>query len=371
FSAAPAKNMRLLLHFGAVDWRAEVWVNGKPVGTHEGGYDPFTFDITDALKLTLGARYTSETKSFVWSGGTSFQTGGMDNFPPITPTLPPPGDTFTRHLSNSSFNWRVALDYQIDDNIMAYASVATGFKSGGFNGSFLNSNPDPVQVAAQLAPIKPEQVTAYETGIKSNLFDDRLQFNASVFFNDYRDEQVFILVPISVVPPLAVNILTNARKAHMMGADIEVVGKPTDELTLTAQLGLLQAKIDSDDVSATGSSYHGNQLPLSPHVTLSTLADYKLPLGENTLDFQLSANFKSHQNFDVANSPFLTQRPYWLENARVGYSFDDDQWEVAAYVRNISNQKYFLDVFDLSFLGYYQGIMGQPRTWGGEVNYKF
>lgn len=50
FSYSPAKNTRLLLHFGAVDWRAEVWVNGKAAGTHEGGYDPFTFDVTDALK---------------------------------------------------------------------------------------------------------------------------------------------------------------------------------------------------------------------------------------------------------------------------------------------------------------------------------
>jgi len=50
FPAPPLKGKRLLLHFGAVDWRAEVWVNGKAVGKHEGGYDPFTFDITDALK---------------------------------------------------------------------------------------------------------------------------------------------------------------------------------------------------------------------------------------------------------------------------------------------------------------------------------
>jgi beta-galactosidase/beta-glucuronidase len=50
FTYTPAKNTRLLLHFGAVDWRTEVWVNGKPAGTHEGGYDPFTFDITGALR---------------------------------------------------------------------------------------------------------------------------------------------------------------------------------------------------------------------------------------------------------------------------------------------------------------------------------
>ena len=50
FIAPRLKGKRLLLHFGAVDWRAEVWVNGRAIGKHEGGYDPFTFDITAALK---------------------------------------------------------------------------------------------------------------------------------------------------------------------------------------------------------------------------------------------------------------------------------------------------------------------------------
>jgi iron complex outermembrane receptor protein len=328
------------------------------------------YRFTKDLKLTLGARVTTENKSFLWSGGTTFQTGGINNYPPITPTLPPPGQSFAKHLSNSSVNWKAALDDQLTDNILAYVNVSTGFKSGGFNGAFLNTTPDPVQVEAQLAPVKPEQVTAYEIGAKTNFFDDRLIFDASLFYNDYRDEQVFILVPIS--PLVATNILTNAKKAHMVGADIQAVAKPIDSLTLEANLGLLQSKIDSTDPSVSSpAGYHGNQLPLSPHVTLSTLADYKTPFYDGNLDIQLSANFKSHQFFDIANSPFLTQRAYWIENARVAYAFDDDQWEAAAYIHNLSGQKYFLDVFDLSFVGFYQGIMGQPRTYGVELNYNF
>jgi beta-galactosidase/beta-glucuronidase len=62
-NVSAAKGSRLLLHFGAVDWRAEVFVNGKSLGTHEGGYDPFTFDITDALKP--GAK-TQELVVSVW-----------------------------------------------------------------------------------------------------------------------------------------------------------------------------------------------------------------------------------------------------------------------------------------------------------------
>jgi iron complex outermembrane receptor protein len=329
------------------------------------------YKVTDKLRLTLGGRFTGESKSFMWSGGTSFQTGGMDHFPPITPTLPPPGQNFNRKLSNTSFNWRAGADYHFADEIMGFLSVATGFKSGGFNGSFLNTQtpPDPVQVAAQLEPIKPEQVTAYEIGLKSNFFDDRLLFDASIFYNDYRDEQVFILQPISAL--VAVNILTNAAKAHMMGADLEAIGKPLDNLTITSNLGLLQAKIDSNEISGSGSSLHGHQLALSPHVTWSNVVDYKLPCEDGAFDFQLSANFKSHQFFDAPNSPFLTQRPYWIENARIGYAFDDSRWEVAGFVRNLSGQKYYLDIFDLSFIGFYQGIMGAPRTFGGEVNYRF
>ena len=62
---------------------------------------------------------------------------------------------------------------------MAYTSVGTGFKSGGFNGSFLAN--DPAQIAVQLDPVKPESVTAYEAGVKSTLLDDRLLFNAALF----------------------------------------------------------------------------------------------------------------------------------------------------------------------------------------------
>lgn len=341
------------------------------------------YKLTDKLKLTLGARFTGESKSFQYAAGSQFQVGGINDLGPVIPILPPPGESFDRTLSNTSFNWKAALDYQWTDKILTYVSASTGFKSGGFNGSFLATVPTPsllpiaaAQISAQLQPIKPERITAYEVGLKSTFFDDRLLVNAALFYNDYRDLQVFILVPIpSPIPgglPLGTNILTNARKAHMEGLDLQFVGKPTDQLTLSAQIGVLQAKVDSDDSTpAQPDSYHGHQLPLAPHLSVALAADYRVPLEGGNLDFQVNASYKSHQYFDVANNPHLTEEPYWLENARIAYSFDDDKWEVAGYIHNISDQHYFLDIFDLSFVGYYQGIMGQPRTIGAEVNYHF
>ncbi len=327
------------------------------------------YSITDALKVTLGARFTGESKSFLYNSAQQVQVNGIDNLGPVTPIV----SGYFNKLADQSFNWKAVVDYRFTDTVMTYASVSTGFKSGGFNGSFLST--DPVQAVAQLQPVKPENVTSFEVGAKTTFFDDRLLFDAALFYNQYRDLQIFVLTPVLGTLTEA-NVLSNARHAHMMGADLNVVGKPIDNLTLTAQLGLLQAKVDSDetlslDLAGNPVTDHGHQLPLAPHGTLTTSADYRVPLEGGNLDFQVNASFKSHQLFDIANSPYLSQRAYWLENARIAYSFDDDQWEVAGFVRNLSGQKYYLDIFDLSSVGFFQGIMGEPRTFGGELNYRF
>ncbi|MBN9533284.1 MAG: TonB-dependent receptor [Alphaproteobacteria bacterium] len=341
------------------------------------------YKLTDKLKLTLGARFTGESKSFQYAAGVQYQVGGINELGPVLPILPLPGDSFNRKLSNTSFNWKAALDYQLTDDVMPYASVSTGFKSGGFNGSFLATPASPdfiavaaAQISAQLQPIKPERITAYEVGVKSTFFDNRLLFNAALFYNDYHDLQVFILAPVSSPIPggqnLYTNILTNTKNAHMEGADLQIVGKPIEDFTLSAQIGILQAKVDSvDSTPAQPNGYHGHQMPLAPHLSMSLAADYIVHLDTGHLEIQFNANYKSHQYYDLANNPYLTEAPYWIENARVAYSFDDDQWEVAAYIRNLSGQHYYIDMFDLSYVGLYEGVRGQPRTIGAEMNYHF
>ena len=331
-----------------------------------------TYDLTPSLKLTLGARGTLEHKSFDYAAAVQFQEGGMYHFGPITPILPPPGKSFDRSLSNEGFNWRAALSWDFVQNAMAYASVSTGFKSGGFNGGFLST--DPVQIDKQLDPIKPEEVTAYEAGVKSNLLDDRVQIDAAIFYNDYRDHQTFLLEPIPG-SLLEAFLLANAARSHMEGAEVEIEARPNVHLTLSASLGLLQAKFDSsEDVGfdALGNplSLHAHQLPLAPHVTATLTADYTIDLTSGVLDLLATASYRSHQFFDVANNPYLHQNPYWLEDLRVGYTLPENQWEVAAFVHNLLDEKYFVFVGDLSALGFDAGTFGRPREWGFEVNYR-
>ena len=327
------------------------------------------YAVTDKLKVTLGGRYTAEQKGFDYNGSVQFQSGGMNNFGPLT-TL---ANTH-EGLRSSAFNWRVALDYQLTHDIMGYASVATGFKSGDFNGSFLSLIP--VEIALQLQPVKPEYVTTYEVGAKTSFFEDRLVVDASAFYNQYDNLQVFVLVnpPAGDTSGLPVNVLDNAKSAHTDGVEAQIVARPIPPLTASVQMGFLETRLDNYVANrAPGTpDYSGNQLPNSPHFSMAALLDYKIPVGHGGLDFQLSATYKSHQFFDTTNDPYITQDGYWIENIRVGYTLPNPKWEVAFYVRNLGDTQYYLDKFDLtSPFGFIQGITGTPRFIGGEINYRF
>ena len=326
------------------------------------------YAVTDKLKLTLGGRYTDEQRDFHYVGGILVQSGGMDHFAPETLLA----DSH-QSLSKGAFSWRVAADYHFTKDVHAYASAATGFKSGDFNGSFLSTSP--AEIALQLKPVQPETVTTYEAGLKSSLFDNRLVIDLAAFYNEYEKLQVFVLVPpVSGGTGLPVNVLDNARRAHTDGLDAEVIARPFPNLTAHFNLGLLETRLDDfiSSVDPSQPNFTGNQLPLSPHTSFSGILDYTHPVGEGVLDLQFNATFKSHQFFDISNDRYTTQDGYWLENLRVAYRFHQEKWEVAAFARNLADKHYLLDAFDLTNpFGFIQGIRGMPRTVGIEANFRY
>jgi iron complex outermembrane receptor protein len=324
------------------------------------------FNITDDLKLILGARFTDEHRGFEYNGSIRYQQGGMGHF--AAPVSLIPAGTIIPQLINSNVSWRTGLDYKLATDVLSYASVATGFKSGDFNGGFLSTVP--AQAAVQLQPVGPEKDIAYEVGIKSTFFDRRLKLNVAAFYTDYSDLQVFSLIPSPVGP---LNSLTSAKKAHNEGADIEIVGKPLAPLTLTANVGLLTAKLDkAPNVIPGGFDLSGLQLAFSPHVSAFLMADYKIPLGSAALDLQVNGSYKSHQFYDSTNDPYLAQPAYWIGNARVAYEFDHGHWEVAGSVKNFANKQYNNDAFDSTGpFGFIQPVLGTPRWWYLRVSYNY
>jgi iron complex outermembrane receptor protein len=321
------------------------------------------YNFTDAFAVILGGRYTWEQKDFSSLQTLELQSGGQDNFGPAEV------QTDARDLEDSQFSWRLGANYTFSPETMAFASVATGFKSGGFNGGFLSD--DPIAAARQRQPVKAEEVTAYEIGVKTELLDGAMLFNASVFYNDYKNQQLFALLPPLPGSLGPVNALENAEKAHTQGVDLQITWEATPELNLTANIGLLETELDKF-VAFTDPAqpdYSGNELPLAPEVTASLFADWQYPVGPGTLKVQANSNYRSSQFFDIANTDYMAEDAYWVHNLRVAYALDGEAWEVAAFVRNLSDEEYFQQKFDLTNpFGYVQGVTGMPRTVGVELN---
>jgi len=325
-----------------------------------------------AFTLTLGGRYTYERKTFDYHAGTRFQDGGIGSYDPISGVIDQ-----SREQTASNFTWRAALAYHFTDRILGYASAATGFKSGVFNGSFLSS--DPQQVALQLKPVRPEHITAYEVGVKSSFFDQRLIFNAAAFYNQYDDLQIFATVPQIVLTeagPIetATQILTNAKEAHTEGVEVQITAAPIEGLTINLQPAWLNARIDHAGVDFVGGTVplDGKQMAVSPHFSFAGQVDYKLAVGsDDAIDFLYSGAYKSHHYFDVTNDPYTQQGGYWVHSISVTYQ-NHAGWEVGGYVRNLSETKYYVDEFNLtSPFGLIEGIVGMPRTYGVRVGYHF
>jgi iron complex outermembrane recepter protein len=327
-------------------------------------YGQAEFDLTQRLHAILGARYTVDERSFAYNGTQENQLGGENNFGPLMTIV-----DSNQSLRNSDPTWRVGLKYDVLKDVMAYASIATGFKTADFNGGFIQGTPD--QVARLLVPAAPEHVTTYELGVKSTLLDHRLLVDLAGFYNDYRDLQIYSLVPSQAGP---LNVLDNAKKAHTEGIDAEMKAKLFTGMTASLQIGLLSTRLDQfvSNRDPSQPNYAGNELPYAPHVSGTLTLDYTRPVGASVLDLQYTASYKSHQYYDSSNDPYIAQDAYWLENARIGWTFPDSRWQVAVYGRNLGNTHYSVGNFDGTVpFGFVQYIVGYPRTFGGEVQYRY
>jgi iron complex outermembrane receptor protein len=302
------------------------------------------FDLSDALGLAVGLRYTNEEIEqdvrFFFAepaAGNPVIFEGSD-------------DTDFDNVSG-----RAVLDYAINDDVMVYGGVTTGFKAGG-----IQSTTDGI------FPYEEETLVSYEAGIKSTFADGRVRLNAAVFYYDYSDLQVFTFVIVDGTP---FQILTNAADAKVTGAEIELTALPVENLLVNLGLGLLDTEYE--DFVSLGDDLSGNEITLAPEMTWNGLVQYDVPLaGAGTLTFQADFNYQDEVYFDSLNNPLLSEDDYWLYNGRVSWTSADERWEVAAWGRNLGDEEYLVYAFDLSFLGFHERMLGSPRSFGIELSYR-
>lgn len=331
-------------------------------------YGQGDYEIFDRTKLTLGGRYTYEHKSF-----DAFSEAAFED-PAGTYPAPTPLYNLSRTLYNGAVSGRAALDYKVTDTLLAYISASTGFKSGGFNGGFLDNNVS--QALVQLRPIKPERIAAFEAGLKSDLFEHRVRVNLSAFYYDYHDLQIYNLInpPPGVEPAVPITVLANAPKASIRGVEVEFDTKPITNLTTGVNLGFLDTRL-GNFVSGAGTpsaqSFTGNQFPNAPRFSAVLLGDYRIPFAAgDAMSLSSELSYRSHQFFESSDNPLVAQNGYWLLDARIAYTTADTRWTLAVFGKNLTGTQYQNFASDLtSGLGFIEEVVGPPRFIGGEVTY--
>jgi len=322
-------------------------------------YGQGTFHITDTLNLDFGLRDSNETKHY---------ENGFFSLPVL--------DVFVSKNNNVDYtlhdhvSGKLGLDWQVDPNILAYASMSRGYKSGGFFGGF------PLNLA-QIQPYKEETVLAYETGLKSESADHRLRVNASLFYYDIRNYQDFT-EQFSNFSHTIVNVLSNLGDAVNKGAEIEVAWLPLHGLTLQASGGYLNATITKSsatftDIQGGQIPYQGSRIPFAPRWSTNEYVRYEHPvLGDYLTGLQLDYNFRSQLTAPrgTIDAAVGTISGYGLMNVRLDLQRPGSGWSVALFGKNITNKRYRL-VETSDGVGDYSETYGPPVSFGAVASKKF
>jgi iron complex outermembrane receptor protein len=311
--------------------------------TSYAGFGEANYNITDALKATVGLRYSVDEKSLNESSDLLGTTGYN-----------------TVNANWGAFTPKFVLSYDLDPDKMLYVSATRGFKSGGFNIG-----------ALQNTAYNPEYVWSYEAGLKSRWFDGRLQANLDAFYYDYSNLQVTQYF-------VGKTIITNAASAQADGVEAEIIAIPIDNLTLNMSLGYMDAtftnfsEVDSLRPLLGTLNLDGNSLPRAPKLKTELGAQYDWPLANgDALSARYDYSYQSKLYFTEFNTPYAASGSYSLSDARVSYETGDGHWEFAVFGKNLFNKAVLTNVTVSAVNGGTIESYGNPRTYGVQIKYNF
>ncbi len=331
------------------------------------------YNFTPDLQATFGIRYTDESKditrvnSHLSTGPTTpCNPAVIPNFANVNPASVVPTMACTYHFQKSWGNatYHAGLNYKIDDSKMVYASWSTGFVAGGFN-----SRVDTLNLTG--LPYSPETANAWEIGLKSDWFDNHLRINAAAFLNKYANLQVGAFIPGGGLQQAIVN---NAFE-RAQGLELEVTALPIENLTLSANLGLLDANYTSFFANVFGTplphDYSFLRPARAPKWTGNFQASYEIQLnGYGTLTPMAGVEMESSHFTDLTNNPVGFQSGYAKVDASLTWDDPSGKWEVALWGKNLNNAVTRLSAVPSS--GYFtQLYLANPMTYGIDLNIKY
>lgn len=318
------------------------------------GFGEVTVPLGEQTEFTGGIRYTSDKRSIF--GKTDVLTASTPGAP-LFLSIP----SVAQNNTENKPSWRAVLNHKFTPEIMTYLSYNRGFKSGNFNA-----------VTASDAPFKSETVDAFEVGLKSKLFDNRLRFNLAAFYYKYSNLQLSVLQGFNLAT-------INAANSRILGADLDGEFAFTNDLRLRFGASYLNTKFQ-DFPNAQCSSRSpggittlfvcdatGNNLTRSPKFTATLSPAFGFDTNFGRID--MSATYVYNSGFYWEPDNRIKQSSYSLLSGQVGWTDLSKRFGVKAFAKNLTNEKYALWMVAFAFGDEYAAA--PPRTYGVEANFKF
>ena len=342
-----------------------------------------TNHINDTLRLTIGIRFSDETKEAdLYAGtilpGTMTLSAAMANalgqpgmagqtVPrqataaawPLNSFMNPVDEEFKREKNSTTYS--LSLQKDLSDDVMVYTSYATGFKSGGFNSTGGNDS--------YPREYNDEESTNFEVGLKSIINDGKTQLNATIFNSKTENLQGVLQVPSGT----GTAVYNSTIPAKRLGIDLNVVTKITPDLV--ANIGYMKLDDDDADISTNAAvrltpkmayNFGVSHFMLLDNGKVHTRIDYSYDD-----EHEVTANYSTAPALATLPASFKEKRDRENLNAKIAWS--NDNLEVAYWIKNATDDVYERLVTAPSPVagGNFAVFMMKPKTQGFSIKYNF
>lgn len=355
-----------------------------------------TYSLTDTLDLTMGGRWTEETKEQVNAHGTVLAVGpptfwscGNANFGGPVFTFDRLADCALplRSVTYGGYSWLFSLDWQATEDMLLYAKHARGFRGGGFD---IRSAGWPGIGTPPPDPFSPETAFDVEIGAKADWLDGMVRTNVAAFRTKYANKQE------SVIIPGPATVTNNAGEATLYGVEGELYTNPFEGLTLNATVAWLRGEYD-DFKGAPVENAAFNPIALAPGFdaatnngkgelfadprwTYSVSGRYEAPVSNGVVGISANWSWVDEINTSTRRTDFQLPKALrdefddsvGLLNARIDYNVEEWGVTFALWSTNLLNNEYQRSgVTQANMVGVQTGITNEPRMYGGTVTYRF
>ena len=313
--------------------------------TSYAAFGQLTWDMTDAVALTLGARYNDDEKQQDSEAVSNQPLTGLVWGIPLGPTGAP--YTASGKESWSKTTIRASLDWDITEDHMVYATYSEGFKSGAFN----SHTPSPLIAEA---PLLPEFATNMEIGARTQWLDGRLRFNLTYFDLEYEDLQTWALVNFQLEADNAA--------AEVSGVETDFAVAFSDYFSITGSFATMDGEF-------TEGANAGNLLRRAPERTWSVSPRFSM-LMDSGASFEVlaTASYTDEYHMEISNDPRGLEPDVTVVNASIRYASADDRWDAMLWGKNVTDELFAVHHINGSFGGATK-IWAPPRTYGVSFNY--